>query len=438
MDFPVWHIPGVSNGFIMAVVSVLHVFVAQFAVGGGIYLVWMERKAHALGSPAMLAWLKRHTFFFLLLTMVFGGLSGVGIWFTMSVANTSATSTLIHAFLWVWASEWVFFLVEIAALLVYYYSYPLMLAGKFDRRTHLSVGIIYAVAGWLSLLLINGVICFMLTPGRALESSSLIDAFFNPSMPPSLVFRTALCLILAGMFALFTASHIQDEKARRTVIRSSSLWVCVPLPMLLASSAWYYAALPPDRQAAILRRTADIHPFLIAYGWALPVIFLLGALAFTRAAKLRLPLAALILCSGLILAGSFEWLREAGRRPWVIPRYMYSSAVRPAEGEFMNKRGVTAISGWLRLYDEKYKDDEAFITGRGATIFAQQCGACHGVGGPRLDIVPRLKHLTENGIYAQLNGQGRATGYMPPFYGDLRDRADLTAYLNAVRNNAEE
>lgn len=87
MELPVWHFVGIGSGLIIGIVSVLHVFVAQFAVGGGIYLVWMERKAYRDGTPEILQWLERHTHFFLLLTMVFGGLSGVGIWFTMSVVN---------------------------------------------------------------------------------------------------------------------------------------------------------------------------------------------------------------------------------------------------------------------------------------------------------------------------------------------------------------
>ncbi|MFR0874920.1 MAG: hypothetical protein ACLSHC_10205 [Bilophila wadsworthia] len=98
MELPVWHFVGIGSGLIIGIVSVLHVFVAQFAVGGGIYLVWMERKAYRDGAPEILQWLERHTHFFLLLTMVFGGLSGVGIWFTMSVVNPGATSMLIHNF----------------------------------------------------------------------------------------------------------------------------------------------------------------------------------------------------------------------------------------------------------------------------------------------------------------------------------------------------
>ena len=40
MELPVWHFVGIGSGLIIGIVSVLHVFVAQFAVGGGIYLVW--------------------------------------------------------------------------------------------------------------------------------------------------------------------------------------------------------------------------------------------------------------------------------------------------------------------------------------------------------------------------------------------------------------
>lgn len=45
---------------------------------------------------------------FLFLTMVFGSITGVGIWFVISVVNPSATSDLIHNFVFGWATEWVF------------------------------------------------------------------------------------------------------------------------------------------------------------------------------------------------------------------------------------------------------------------------------------------------------------------------------------------
>ncbi len=104
---------------------------------------------------------------------------------------------ILHVFMWAWAIEWVLFFVEIVAALVYYYGWD-----RLDRRSHLAVGWIYAAAAWLSLFVINGILSFMLTPGRWLDlplgSRSLWGAFANPTMVPSLILR-ALC---RGMIAL--------------------------------------------------------------------------------------------------------------------------------------------------------------------------------------------------------------------------------------------
>ena len=43
----------------------------------------------------------------------FGTVSGVGIWFAIGLTHPEATSTLIHNFVFGWAMEWVFFLVEL-------------------------------------------------------------------------------------------------------------------------------------------------------------------------------------------------------------------------------------------------------------------------------------------------------------------------------------
>ena len=67
------------------------------------------------------------------------------------------------------------------------------------------IGIVYACAGFLSLVLINGIITFMLTPGQGLATGNVWFGFFNPTYWPSVVVRLGICLILAGMFALFTA-----------------------------------------------------------------------------------------------------------------------------------------------------------------------------------------------------------------------------------------
>lgn len=119
------------------------------------------KKAYTEHSQPLLDYVRTHTKFFLLLTMVFGGLTGVGIWFTIALLNPSATSTLIHTFVFGWATEWVCFLGEIIALFIYFYTF-----GKLSPGRHLKIGWLYFIFAWLSLFLINGIIDFMLTPGR--------------------------------------------------------------------------------------------------------------------------------------------------------------------------------------------------------------------------------------------------------------------------------
>ena len=53
---------------------------SEYFLGGGLFLVLTEAMVRRTGSRPLLTYLHRHTRFFLLLTMVFGGLSGVGIW----------------------------------------------------------------------------------------------------------------------------------------------------------------------------------------------------------------------------------------------------------------------------------------------------------------------------------------------------------------------
>jgi cytochrome bd-type quinol oxidase subunit 1 len=112
--------------------------------------------------------------------MVAGALTGVGIWFTISLLSPSATSVLIHSFVFGWGTEWTFFVIEIVALFIYYYTFD-----RLSVRNHLSIGWIYFGAAWMSLFVVNGIIGFMLTPGAWVENNSFWSGFFNPTGRPS-------------------------------------------------------------------------------------------------------------------------------------------------------------------------------------------------------------------------------------------------------------
>ena len=94
MNYPFWDIPYLGSGWVIGIIAIFHVMISQFAVGGGLYLPLTERKALAKKSPEWMAMLRKHAKFFLILTGVFGAVSGVGIWFSISLANPEATSTV--------------------------------------------------------------------------------------------------------------------------------------------------------------------------------------------------------------------------------------------------------------------------------------------------------------------------------------------------------
>ena len=175
MIYPFWDVP-FSYGILMAVIAVLHVFVSHFAIGGGLFLVVTEHRARRAGDTATLEFLQKLSKMFVLVSLVFGALTGVGIWFIIGLLNPTATEALIHNFVWGWAIEWTFFVVEITAAIIYYYGWQ-----RLSARDHLIVGWIYFIAAWLSLFIINGIVAFMLTPGQWLVTGNFWGGFFNPT-----------------------------------------------------------------------------------------------------------------------------------------------------------------------------------------------------------------------------------------------------------------
>jgi len=87
MNYPVWELATFGGGVLVAVIATLHVFVAHFAVGGGLFLVLTEMKAYREKDRRILDYVHRHTKFFLLITMVFGAsaVSEYGLSFPSSI-----------------------------------------------------------------------------------------------------------------------------------------------------------------------------------------------------------------------------------------------------------------------------------------------------------------------------------------------------------------
>jgi cytochrome bd-type quinol oxidase subunit 1 len=430
MNYPVWELTTWGGGWLIAFIAVVHVYVAHFAVGGGLFLVLTEAMGLRSGDQRVLDYIRGHAKFFLLLTMVFGGLTGVAIWLVISVLHPGGTSVLIHNYVFGWATEWVCFLGEIVALFVYYYTF-----GKMEPGKHQMVGWLYFIFAWLSLVIIDGIIAFMLTPGGWLTSGDFWQGFLNPSFAPSAAFRTFLALVLAGIYGFITATAIKDADLRHKLVRWCAGWLLLPFLLMLASGWWYLRALPEDIQAMIL----GANPEMISIGQAglwLSAALFLGGLVMA----LRLPqtagrgLTVLLLVIGLFHMGSFEWIREAGRRPYIIAGHMYSNGLLVSQMPEAQREGVLKLARWA--HNKQLGDDNRRQAGR--ELYNLLCSACHSVGGIMHDIRPLTAKYDRFGMDSQLDGMGKVRGYMPPFPGTREERQALADYIVAEINHKAE
>jgi mono/diheme cytochrome c family protein len=410
-----------------------------------------ERKAMRMPEgPLRTAWLNQlasYSKFFLILTAVFGTVSGVGIWFAIGLTHPEATSTLIHNFVFGWAMEWVFFLVELTCVAVYYSTWD-----RIDPKLHLTVGWVYAVASAFTLIIINGILTFMLTPGDTWlavagtghEASKFWYAFFNPTYWPSLFLRSCVCCALAGVWALITASRIDGDKQpelKTSLVQWSVKWLVpsfVATPLLMAWYLW----MVPESQRALLTLGIDTigsGTFSIITRIALLIITtsatIVGVayfLAYRNPRDFNLSHAMAVLLLALIATGAGEYAREMLRKPYVIGRWMYSNGVRVPYVARINQEGYLAHTNWVW-------NDSASSYSRGEAIFRGECGSCHTLAGyrPLKELLAGRDRANIGSFITMLHEYKPDSPYrrfMPPMVGTNQDVDDLTGYLNAQVN----
>lgn len=441
MNYPVWQVPGIGGPWVIGIISIFHVLIAWFAVGGGLYLPLAERKLYKEGREDWIPVLIRHSRFFLVLTGVFGAVSGVGIWFAIGLVQPEATSTLIHNFVFGWAIEWVFFVIELASAAVYYYTW-----NRIPRELHLKVGYLYAISSFLTLVIINGILSFMLTPGAAwlsvagsgTEASKFWHAFFNPTYFPSLIMRALACCSLAGIYALITFSRVTEPELqvhRSHMVRWSAKWL---MPMVLGMPvclAWFFFAMNPESREILSLGMTTIGNGMFTQVTRISMLTILTTItiagvvyffAYRYPRELSLGHAVALLALGAIATSSTEYARETVRKPYVIQNHMYSNGLRVQDVEKVNTSGYLVSSVWT----PKNADSMA----RGQAMFRGQCTACHTETGYR-SMVKMLQGRDQKAV-AQLlqmlhkpEKDSTYVKYMPPLVGTEDEIRDLSIYL---------
>jgi cytochrome d ubiquinol oxidase subunit I len=353
---------------------------------------------------------------------------------------------------------------------VYYYTW-----GKVDDKTHLRIGWVYAGSAWMSLVVINGILTFMLTPGEAWlavagtgeEASRFWNAFFNPTYWPSLILRTLICISLAGIWAFITASRIDIYKQlalKTEVMRWSAKWLLPAFLLLPVVFLWYLYQLPAARLDLLRIGISTIgaghlhpgHPGGAGHGHdqrpPLPRWSTSWPIATRATSPLGMRSPAVL---ALAVTASTEYAREMLRKPYVVANHMYSNGIRIGSVEDYNRDGYLARSPWITAAERDAWASPADGTlvpaaapgadtlARGQMMFRGQCMACHTVDGYRTmrGLLAGRDRTSIVNILDMLHKQGDDSPYkafMPPLVGTMDERAALADYLYSLVSNGHE
>ncbi len=447
MNYPFWEVPFIGSGWVIGIIAIFHVMISQFAVGGGLWLPMAERKALREGRQDWREQLEKHSRFFLIITGVFGTVSGVGIWFAIGLTQPEATSTLIHNFVFGWAMEWAFFLVELTTLAVYYYTWE-----RIPARLHLRIGWLYAGTSLFTLIIINGILTFMLTPGAAwlsvagtgAESSRFWNAFFNPTYWPSLAMRTLVCISLAGIWALVTGSRIDAEKQpelKSSYLRWTTMWLVPSFVLMPLSLGWYLLEVPQSQRALLSLGISTIGSgtfsqvtriVLVMIITSATIIFVTYYLAYRNPKDFSLAHASALVLLALMATGSGEEARELLRKPYVIGGHMYSNGMRVRDVAAANKNGYLRDNAWMGS-----SPDDHWV--RGELMYRGQCGSCHTLTGYRsLDKLMAGRDRESVGSFLTMLHEYKPDlayrKFMPPLTGTPEEINALGDYLYSQAN----
>lgn len=450
--YPTADVGPLMKGMVIGGVGIVHVFLAQFAIGGGMLLTYLEwrRQRHAASSanasasladvPALGPFI--HSFFqtLVLVSFVLGAVTGVAMWLTTIQVGARTIGLMVDEFHWLWATEWLCFCVEVAA------GYTFVRYGKrLPDRARLATLATYACASWLSLFWINGILSWQLTPGEWLADRQLWSGFFNPSFLPSLLYRTVVAMTLAALVACLVVAALPAAQLgvpaaaaaepaapadalrarRRALVRTISLFLA-PMAAMPVFAVWYLSVIPADSRSWLMGGSIAMTMFV---GIAAGASLVIGAYAALLLATSRLalarkwpftlggPSAAILLVIAFAATAAGEFVREGARKPYTVRDVLYSSSLTEAEVVHMRTAGAAAHDPWPLRDAARYPTAQL---SHGARVVRALCDVCH-----TMNAANGLSHLVATWSLDQMRHNiamlQRTKAFMPPFAGTAAD-----------------
>jgi hypothetical protein len=319
--YPQWYVPEIGTAWVMGIIGTIHVLASHTSVGAAWLFALLATKSVHENKPEIMVYLKKYGMFLLVFSYIIGSITGPGIWYSVTVASPRGISGLIHNFVWLWASEWVFFFVEVIGVYAMVY-----LIGKIDNKTYLKLAWSFAVASWATMILIVPILSFMMWPGSDhwYNTGSTFDAAFNLNYFAHLGIRTAFMFAVAGAVGGIIAATLKDRDTRIEITRFLSKMGLAGMFLMLVMFMWYTKTLPDN--ARLIMDTQMMPKYgstLAALLFATLIYFIFSA---WKPLQLRQSFAiAMTLAIGLFGLWPEERSRESMRKPYVAGQYIYSN-----------------------------------------------------------------------------------------------------------------
>lgn len=445
MHYPWWYVPFLTSPMLIAAVSVVHMLVSHYAVGGGLFLAIETRRAYRTHDHDYLAYLKQHAWFFVLLTVAFGAITGVSIWWTIGLASPLATEMLIHIFVFGWAMEYVFFVLEIVAAFIFYYYWD-----KLATRTHLTIGWIYAGSAWISLVLITGITGFMLNPGAWPQHQEFWTAFLNPQFIPQVLARTGGALLLTSLYVYLHASFkVHEPKLRNKIEQRSARPALTGAVLIMLGGLGWLITLPESARAALSAASVLNVLILIVFALTVAVLVMFYIGPYRNPGWLSPGFAIMFFLFGLGAVATGEFVREAVRKPFVCYNVVLSNQILPAEVPLLRAGGYLAGGTWTKAWvarhlpalldaqggiDHARLEDlpEADQIKAGAVLFMYHCNDCHAPGVGYSGVAPMIRGWSHTMIKDLVEHPEQVHFFMPPWAGTVEEAHVLTHYLESI------
>ncbi len=434
--YPTWYEPGIGSGWVVGLIATVHVLFSHTSVGAALFFMALATIAYRQNRPELLDFIKKYGLFLLVFSYILGSITGPGIWYSTTVASPRGISSLIHSFVWKWATEWVFFAIEVVGVYVVVY-----LVGKVDQKTHLKLTIILGLASYATMAIILGILSFMMWPGKEewFTEGGYLLGFYGENTFSQLAMRTAFMFAVTAVVGSIVTAGFKDQAFRAQMNRWLAIMGIVSTIIGAALFGWYLKTLPEYAHLIMENRLpAWFAPSLYSILGGMLAYFVLMIIT----PRMITTAVATLATVAILVFGLWpeEVARESIRKPYVSGQYVYSNQVIARDVPGMGIKSEIPLleeHGWLKTH-AFMPDELRVVTPQnaarvGEALAVTMCSNCHSLS--ETGIRPMKNYLGGNTDIAAIKTYllaALSTGntiYMPKMPMKDEEAEALAVYL---------